>query len=168
MKINLIILLVLTTAYPAWSQDYDSKINPIWHAQIGKCDYTLAVNSIASIQLQEYQDEDQNEVTELTIETVGGNNTRIFYRETPKKSDSPKPIEVAGLKLSTEELQKRAQELAQATGIPGGIESSEKNDGSPHRTSQGVYAKLNEISASSAAEVKNLHQELLKKWIRQD
>ena len=180
MKLHFYVLSALLGAVltlPAFGEDHYSKINPTWHALIGKCDYTLAVNSIASVLLQQYvlqEDDKQFDVVELNIETVAGSNTRIFFSKEKgpqETSKSSAPVEVGGLKLSVEEIQKQAKAMAESGKIPGEPSSTDQKQPKDillKKGSAGTYAKLLELQASSEAEVRNLHQSLLEKWLHQD
>lgn len=166
---------VVMYAISAPAQNYNSLINPVWHVSLPKSDLVVSVNSISSVLLQEYQlneDDKQYVVTELNIETTGGNNTRIFFRDKPKEKPTETDANVGGVKISSLEIAEKAKQMAQASNLPVTVGENKTETNSGGRMVKNglpeIYAKLIQVEATSAAQVRELHDSLLQKWLPND
>ena len=114
-------LVLWATAVFSQVQEWDSKVNPVWDRKVGTAQVTIAVNSISTVVLNQskvQKNEGLFEVTELNIETVGGNNLRIYFEKPEKEkqtTNSDETLSIGGTPISVEELQKKAKEMLMPT-----------------------------------------------------
>lgn len=165
-------LVLWATAVFSQVQEWDSKVNPVWDRKVGTAQVTIAVNSISTVVLNQskvQKNEGLFEVTELNIETVGGNNLRIYFEKPEKEkqtTNSDETLSIGGTPISVEELQKKAKEMLSKE--PQASSETPYAVGPKQRDERGIYAKIIEVQAVSEQQVREIHQELLQKWLRQN
>ncbi|CAN5471867.1 hypothetical protein BH09VER1_BH09VER1_26530 [soil metagenome] len=179
MKIKaLLVFLAFVSVSFLRAQDTDTiqKLNPTWRATVGESDYVVAVNSITSACLQNYDMEYNGKtypVTELGIETVGGAAARFYFLdEQASTSTAPQPVSVGGVNVGpSKEVQERLKELTKtAADNPLTADVSTNSNANTRvvkKFPEGTYAKTFEFRLGSKVEVKKLYESLLTKWIKQ-
>jgi len=173
---NTILLLVALLVSPLYAGDEDSaqKLNPTWHVSVGEAEYVVAVNSITSACVQDYDMEFNGvsyAVTEFNIETVGGAAARFYYiDEQPGAATGLAPLPAklpVNVSMASADIQSKLKEVSSlGAGEMSNMDLALKSkDRVTKKYPDATYAKTFEFRMSTKDEVRKLYNSLVKKWL---